>query len=154
MRANLNSLKKLDQDVQDISCFSIPVLGQLLLESYFGTTDWEDGTTLEDAISEIRKALDGEYGDFSSEASAAIVDASNKPISSVFCSIYEDEPFVIFSFTHPSEIGKGFASRLIKNAAANFSESGFETLHLYVTDSNPALSLYESLGFKVINSGL
>jgi ribosomal protein S18 acetylase RimI-like enzyme len=154
MRANLNSLKKRDQDVQGVSCFSIPELGQLLLESYFGTTDWEDGATFEDASSEIRKSLDDEYGDFSGLASGVIVGASNKPVSSVFCSIYEDEPFVIFSFTHPSEAGKGFASRLIKNAAASFYESGFETLHLYVTDTNPALNLYQSLGFKVINSGL
>lgn len=151
LRANLGQLKNHSENAQLIRNFSVGDLGALLFESYLGTTDWEDGATLDDAIAEVNNAFAGDYGTFSASASGVITDSSNKPISAIFSSIYEGEPFVIFAFTHPDHKGQGHSSNLIKHAARIFFEEGYDTIHLFVTDSNPAVKLYETLGFRTIN---
>ena len=50
MRAELLRLAKPSVTLGNLGQFTITNQGQLLLDSYRGTTDWEEGATLEDAI--------------------------------------------------------------------------------------------------------
>ena len=150
MRGELSNLASTGLSIVKINQFSIEVQANLLLESYRGTTDWEDGATLADAIAEIESTFQGEKGTFVAEASGAVVDEAGTPVSAIYCTMYEEEPFIVFVFTEPSSLGKGFASRLIRFAAGVFLEKGFKTIHLFVTDVNPARKLYENLGFQEI----
>ena len=153
MRAELLRLAKPSVTLGNLDQFTITNQGQLLLDSYRGTTDWEEGATLEDAITEIQNTFNGEYGTFESSASGILTRADGLPVSAIYCSIFEEEPFVVFTFSEPNSLGKGFATKLIGAAAEVFRIQGFTTMHLFVTDVNPARHLYEKLGFSPIENG-
>lgn len=152
MRGELSTIGSSDLPVNRLEQFTIETQANLLLESYRGTTDWEDGATLDDAIAEIESTLKGERGEFAADASGVVVDANGTPISAIYCSIYEEEPFIVFVFTDPASKGKGFGTQLVQFAANVFLSKGFKTLHLFVTDVNPARGIYEKLGFKEIQN--
>jgi ribosomal protein S18 acetylase RimI-like enzyme len=131
------------------SCASVPVesLAALMVDAYQGTVDWEDGDDVGVAEAEIRGTLDGKYGSFLSTASGVIVNEVGNPISAVFVSNLEGLATILFVYTSKNQAGRGMASKLIRNAAYRLNQMGFEEVSLYVSDDNPARSLYENLGF-------
>ena len=148
MRSDLEQLAAPLSSLGNLGLFSLSTQATLLLESYRGTTDWEDGASLDDATAEIQNTLGGEYGEFVPAASGIVVDSEGAPCSAIYCSIFEGEPFIVFTFTAPDSLGRGYASSLIRGAAVVFLEKCFTSIHLYVTEENPARKLYGSLGFK------
>jgi ribosomal protein S18 acetylase RimI-like enzyme len=150
LRIELSALANASAPLGNLSSFPIEVQAELLLESYRGTTDWEDGATLQDAISEIESTFKGDKGEFVSEASGLLVNDEGLSVSAIYSSIFEGEPFIVYVFTRPGSLGQGLATSLIKSSAALFQSKGYDTLHLFVTDANPAKNLYERLGFTKV----
>ena len=152
MRINLELIADQISVAHKVNAFPIALQAELLLESYRGTTDWEEGATQEDAIAEIEGTINGVNGKFVGEASGILQDELNKPISAIYCSIFDGEPFVVYVFTHPQYLGKGLASKLLAFSSDAFLRMGYSTLHLYVSDKNPAVQLYKKLGFTVVEN--
>ncbi len=128
-------------------------LADLMFESYQGTVDY-DGESRDEAVAEVRRTLDGDYGSLvfptslviekdERLASATLVTLHGKPL----------RPFLAFSMTHPDEKRKGLAAGLLRQTVNRLLEEGYEELSLVVTRSNrPAVRLYEGLGFRPTES--
>ena len=126
---------------------SIESLAALMVDAYDGTVDWEDGDDEAVAETELRATLEGKYGTFLSAASGVIVDEVGKPISALFVSNLEGLATILFVCTAKNAGGRGMASKLIRNAGYRLNEMGIEEVSLFVSEENPARSLYEKLGF-------
>jgi ribosomal protein S18 acetylase RimI-like enzyme len=137
-------------DVAQISAFSVDSLAQLMVDAYEGTVDWEDGDDEHIAAAEIRATVEGDYGDFVSAASGVILNGDGQPASALFVSNFEGRATILFVYTSKQCAGRGLASSLIRNAAFELESLGINQVYLYVSDLNPARSVYEKLGFKAI----
>lgn len=135
---------------QVVPCTSVSVesLSALMVDAYRGTLDWEDGDDESVAEAEIRATLNGKYGIFLADASGVILDGGANVVSALFASNFEGRATILFVYTSKRAAGRGMASRLIRNAAYQLNEMGFEEVSLFVSDGNPARELYERLGFE------
>lgn len=147
LRAGLDTLAFQSHEIHPANKFELTDLANLLIRSYENTVDWIEGSTHKDAMDAIEGVIHGSYGEFQPHASGFIQNEKGIPVSGVLCSMYENEPFVVLTFTDPNYTNKGLAKRLIRHSAAQFHSLGFSSIHLYVTSNNPALHLYKNLGF-------
>lgn len=121
----------------------------LMVDAYEGTVDWQPGDTQAVAADEIENTIAGKYGHFISNASLAIVDESALPIAEIVCAVLDDQATILFVYTAKQHKCQGLAEQLIRQAAFELAKLEHETVRLFVTTSNPAISLYRRLGFKV-----
>lgn len=147
MVANCAGIAKAGE-VSPCTSHSVESLAALLVDAYRGTVDWEDGDDEGVAEAEIRETLDGKYGSFLSAASGVIVNEVGNPISALFVSNLDGLATILFVYTSKNQAGRGMASKLIRNAAHRLKEMGFDEVSLFVSEDNPARSLYEKLGFR------
>jgi ribosomal protein S18 acetylase RimI-like enzyme len=147
MTAATAQLAAASSDVEPFDTDDVTTAAALMVDSYRGTVDWEDGDDESVAAAEIRNTIAGDYGTFLPTASLQ-VRAGGVVASQIVCTLFEDEPLITFAYTHPDFAGRGLATTLIRAAAHSLDQQGFAHLVLYVTDSNPAVELYEKLGFR------
>ena len=120
-----------------------------MVDAYRGTPDWEDGDDESVALAEIRETINGAYGPFLGYASGVITADSKEPVSGLFVSLFEQRPTVLFVFTRKGHTRQGHAATLIRNAARKLLTEGYEEISLFVSTDNPAIHLYEELGFSL-----
>jgi ribosomal protein S18 acetylase RimI-like enzyme len=120
----------------------------LMVDAYRGTVDWQEGDDQDVAKAELEKVFANNYGLFLESASLCIVDDADKPLAQIACSLIDSEPTILFVYTASKFKRQGLAERLIRQAAFELHRLGYETVSLYVTHQNPALNLYERLGFE------
>ncbi|MBI2423118.1 MAG: GNAT family N-acetyltransferase [Candidatus Hydrogenedentes bacterium] len=66
------------------------------------------------------------------------------------CEVAPDTGFVLQLVVAPEFQGRGYAKALLHALATVYREAGYRRMALGVTCDNPALRLYEKLGFRVI----
>ena len=121
-------------------------LAHVMTSAYAGTVD-DEGESAEDALAELRKTASGDYGEPLRHAwLAARVD--QELAGAVLCTRWRGRPFVAFVFTDHAWTGRGIATRLLGAAAARLRSGGEHELTLWVTAANPAVRLYERMGFQ------
>ena len=147
MRCKLDNLAMYCREIHPIESVDLDQISNLLLTSYKNTVDWIEGSTHRDARAAVESALQGSFGNYQPQASGILLSNESLPVSAVLSSVYENEPFVIFMFTDPHFTNRGLATKLIRHAAAQFLALDFSSMHLYVSNNNPALHLYRNLGF-------
>ncbi len=133
--------------IDSFTSVDIDSAASLMVDSYRGTTDWEEGDSEEVARGEILNFLQGGYGEPLLGASFTAFDHRGVPVSQMATSLVEGEPTILFIYTHPRYKGQGAASLLISVGAKALLQAGYARLYLYVSEDNPALSLYQRLGF-------
>ncbi len=137
-------------DWNSVKSFSLTALAELMVDAYRGTVDWEEGDDAEVALVEIGSTIDGKYGTFIDAASGVAVDLLGNPIAAILVAMLEERPTILFVFTAKAAAKRGLASSLIANSAAALVKMKQQQIFLYVSTENPALSLYEQLGFKPV----
>ncbi|GEM44452.1 GNAT family N-acetyltransferase [Deinococcus cellulosilyticus] len=128
----------------------LPALADLMFAAYQGTTDFQPGSTLEDALEQIEKTIQGEYGQFLPQASF-VLDDDGLLISATLITFWKpfQAPLLAFTMTAPEFKGQGLAALLLKASMNRLYHEGYNQLSLLVTDGNtPAQRLYQRLGFK------
>ena len=130
----------------------IAMSAALLVDAYRGTVDWSEGDDEVVAQQELATATSGHYGQYLPEASFSVVDETGEPMAQILCCLIDSTPTILFVYTAAVHKGQGHAAKLIRAAAWRLEQAGYQQLALYVTDSNPALSLYEKLGFMPMQS--
>lgn len=121
-------------------------LAQLLLDAYRGTIDQEQ-ETIDQALAGVQRTFGGEYGPFM-RAESRVVEREGKLVSATLLTRWQDRPFIAYAVTHPHWQRQGLARSSMLSAMHALHVSGNELLSLVVTLKNePALNLYESLGF-------
>jgi ribosomal protein S18 acetylase RimI-like enzyme len=124
----------------------IPDLGQLLWDAYRGTID-DGGETLAEAHGEIQATFEGKYGRFM-DASSFVIAGDGILQAASLVTLFDGEPLLAFSITHPRSRRRGMARDLIQASAKALRAGGYPLLRLVVTDGNaPAQRLYSGLGF-------
>jgi GNAT superfamily N-acetyltransferase len=121
-------------------------LGLLAYAAYRGSVD-DNGEHEAWHVADLTSALEDEYGRLLTPVSKA-VPAGNALVAAALFSWWYDLPLLAFCLTHPDHRGRGLATRLVTHAAHDLASEGHETMHLAVTESNPARALYERLGFR------
>lgn len=146
MRVSLAELEPSTTATESFDEHDVDTAARLMVDSYRGTTDWDDGDDEIVAAEEIRNTLNGEYGDFVAGASRQLR-RDGTVVSQIVCTIFDGSPLIVFVYTHPDHKGNGHATNLIRAAAEQLRALGFDELTLFVTSSSPARTLYEKLGF-------
>jgi len=124
-----------------------PKLAALMLDAYRGTVDAGEETAGE-ALVEVLKTFDGEYGAFMRSCSR-VVQHDNELVSATLLTRWKDRPFVAFAMTAPGWKRRGLARASMINAMQEVLARGDDKLGLVVTVTNtPAFNLYQSLGFQ------
>ena len=121
---------------------------QLMVDASRDTVDWEDGDDEAVAQAEIEKTIAGGYGEFLGWASFSIV-RERQPVAQIALSNLDEVPTILFVYTAKAHQNQGLAETLIRAAAFELHERGFDQIQLFVTDTNPARALYERLGFEL-----
>jgi GNAT superfamily N-acetyltransferase len=127
-------------------------IGCLMYNAYLDTVDY-DGETVEDAKVEVSDTMSGKYGTVLYDASRCIEGTSFPSIIAsavIFTQSGEQSnPLLVFAMTEPSYQGQGYCTKLLKHGLHVLSGQGFNICELVVTSGNPAIRIYERLGFKL-----
>lgn len=133
-------------DIRQFKSTDVIALGCLMYRAYLNTVDY-DGETEEQAIEEVKKTVNGDYGEFLPACSTVTV-SDGTPVSATLVTRFQARPFIAFSFTDPLFQRRGFAKGCVAAAMTKLVEQGENELRLVVTRANSrAVELYQSLGF-------
>ena len=124
----------------------LPEVAHLMVDGYRGTIDFEDETD-DDALEELQGAIAGSNGPTLREAWLLARAPGGAAASAICCIRWLGMPFISYVFSAAAEKGHGYATALIRHAAATLAAAGESELVLFVTVGNPARALYERLGF-------
>ena len=146
----LDTYPTADLDIRPVDKDCIRELAELMLDAYLNTPDYE-GETLNDTIKEISMVFRGYYGKFLKDASFMLFDDDGRLSSCLFICEFKTEATLTYVFTRKNQLGKGYATELIRAAENALAQLGYDRLALFVSKENlDALKLYLSLGFMEI----
>lgn len=135
--------------VRPVTHADVSALVALMFDAYRGTID-DEGDTPDDARAEVRRTLDGAYGDFLPACSFA-VEEGGRMLAATLVTRWQGAPLLAFVMTHPNAKGRGLATYLIQQSSIALLDQGYDELYLFVTEGNvPAQRVYERLGFAVV----
>jgi GNAT superfamily N-acetyltransferase len=126
-------------------------LGRLMWLAFRGTIDDEYGSAAE-ADADAVGLLAGRWGpviwpaSLVAESESAIVSTA----AVVRDSAHQGLPLLAFALTEPGWQRRGLGQRLIEESIQRLDAVGVKELHLAVTRGNPAIRLYQRLGFQVV----
>ncbi len=126
-------------------------LARLMLDAYRGTVD-DGGESLDDARSEVRKLLAGEFGAFDADHSTLWFGPETLDAATIITRTRGStpDPFLAFSMTATHAQRRGLARAGLIGAMRQLRAVGHARLHLVVTRANTrAVNLYRSCGFVV-----
>jgi GNAT superfamily N-acetyltransferase len=108
-----------------------------------------------DADAEAAAALAGRWGTVIWQASLAAEEESVlvAAVIIVLDDAHERLPLLAFAVTDPVCQRRGIGRWLIEDSMRRLDGIGIKELHLAVTRGNPAMALYQQLGFTVVPSG-
>lgn len=145
----ISNLLENDYQYLKVSQIDIDFFAQHLLDAYQGTTD-DEGEDLEDSMSFLNDIYQHRYGEFLDDYSLAIMNKDTM-ISGIIYAMEDNLPYIVTVFTNPLYKGKGYAKTLIRYTLNQiFSTTAYEKVVLYVTSDNPAIHLYERIGFNAL----
>jgi ribosomal protein S18 acetylase RimI-like enzyme len=117
-----------------------------MLDAYAGTVDADGSETIDVARVELAGYLDGASGPPLLDASW-VVEREGRLIGAVLVSTYEGLPLIAYVMTAAPHKREGLATQLLRTCMASLAAAGEAQAHLWVTAANPAVRLYERLGF-------
>ncbi len=126
-------------------------LGRLMFAAYRGTVD-DHGETAEWHLQEAARALRGVFGRVLWDASFVATEGDRLVAT---CLVTEEKslPLLAFALVLPEYQRRGLGTALITRSAAHLRMVGYHEWRLAVTEGNPALRLYQRMGF-VADEGL
>lgn len=104
--------------------------------------------THESALEFVRSALQGGYGPAHPGFVRGVVRDGRLAATIVGCEVAPDFGFVLQVAVRPAYQRQGLGSQLLRQLAQRFRQAGLTRMALGVTKTNPALGLYERLGFR------
>jgi GNAT superfamily N-acetyltransferase len=127
----------------------VQALATLMYHAYQGAID-NDGETVEEAVNDIERTFEGEYGRFM-DGDSFVIEEGDRLLSATLVTWWEEAPLLAFVMTHPDAKGTGMGRYLIERSINALLADGHDRLILFVTEGNtPAQHLYDKLGFHVV----
>lgn len=134
-----------DIDVRQGTQADIEGLATLSYNAYHDTVD-DEGESPADHLTEISETWQGKYGELLTEATLVAL-AGGAIVSAAIVTRWKEQPLLAFALTDPEWQGRGLAGALILGSAKALAAQGETELMLAVTRTNPAVDLYQRLGF-------
>lgn len=128
----------LDTDLRDVA--------QTLVDASSATPGRE--MTLDVANAHIMQLLAGSNGDPHRPTWLGVWEGSGPPVSVVLCTMWRGMPYLASVATVPTVQNRGYASSLVREVAAVFEAGGDTHVGLSLDRDNPAMHLFNELGFK------
>jgi ribosomal protein S18 acetylase RimI-like enzyme len=126
-------------------------IGALMLAAYRGTAD-DEGESESDAVAEVKRTMDGDYGLFLPDCSFVVEDDEGRLVGASMVTIFESEPVITYVMVHPGIRRRGLGTFLMVSSRNALGTAGYTQVDLFVTEANePAVSLYRKLGFEVVD---
>ena len=120
-----------------------------MLAAYRGTVD-DEGENDEDAVAEVERTLEGEYGPLIADCSF-LASHEGRVVAASLVVLSEDRPLLAHLVVEPEMSRKGIGTSLLHASGNALLRAGYTELDLYVTEENdPAVNLYRKVGFEVI----
>jgi ribosomal protein S18 acetylase RimI-like enzyme len=121
-------------------------LAVLMLDAYRGTVDADGSETIGMARREVNGYLAGESGPPRLDVSR-VVEQDGHLAAAVLVSDYEELPLIAYVMTSSGHKRRGLATALMCEVLSALADAGEPEAHLWVTSANPAVRIYERLGF-------
>lgn len=129
---------------------SISTFAEIFLDGFIGTVDYE-GESLKDTITYIEQIKSGIYGEILSDYSGLLLQNAT-PVSGIIMTLFEEVPLIVSVFTKNEYKKKGFGEILLRSVIEGiFKNTQYSEIILYVSENNPAISIYHKIGFKVFD---
>jgi ribosomal protein S18 acetylase RimI-like enzyme len=126
-------------------------IGALMLAAYRGTVD-DEGESESDAVAEVERTMDGEYGLFLPDCSFVVEHDEGRLVGVSMVTMLESDPVIAYVMVHPGIRRRGLGTFLMVSSGNALVTAGYTQVDLFVTDANqPAVSLYRKLGFDVVD---
>jgi ribosomal protein S18 acetylase RimI-like enzyme len=132
----------------NIENMDMNALSEGFLDAYKGTID-DEGEDIEDTKSFLKQVMENAYGTFLPNFSLALFQDETL-ISGILYALEDDTPFIVSVFTRSQYKGLGYAEALIRYTLNLIFEKHSNIL-LYVSEGNPAMHLYEKIGFYIMD---
>jgi len=116
-------------------------VAQVLVEAHMG------GLSLDAAQAKIDALVAGGTGEPQRDAWLGIWQGSDLPVSVILCTTWRGMPFIATIATALAARERGYASSLVRAAAAVFESSGATHIGISLDRESPAMHLFRELGF-------
>lgn len=139
--------------VRELSPADEAALGRLMWLAFRGTLD-DDYSVPADGHADAVELFTGKWGPVVWSASL-VAELDSVIVSAVIVvrdNAHQGLPLLAFAVTDPDWQRRGIGQRLIKESICRLDALGVKELHLAVTRGNPAITLYQRLGFQVVPS--
>lgn len=103
--------------------------------------------TLDAATAFINELQSGAFGEPRPEAWRGIWEGYGPPVSVVLCTTWRGMPYIAGIATAPKSRNRGLATSLVREVAPVFSATGDTHIGLALERDNPAVHLFNELGF-------
>ena len=131
--------------IHSLRADQVSAMGMLMFDAYLGTVD-DHGENEGWHRTEAERTFAGEFGEVVWEASkAAIID--DRLAGATVVTFEYGRILLAFALVEPHFQGQGLGTSLIASSARALLDLGYSEWTLAVSPGNPALRLYERLGF-------
>jgi len=134
----VESRRVLDSDLRDVA--------QTLVDASAGTPGRELSFDMASAF--VMELLSGTNGEPHRPTWLGVWEGDGPPVSVVLCTTWRGMPYIATVASAPTVQNRGYASSLVREAASIFDAAGDTHFGLSLEVGNPALHLFNELGFK------
>ena len=120
-------------------------VAQLIVDAYAGIHG--ETKTLDEATSMVAELTSGAFGEPRRDAWLAVWEGYGLPLSAILCTTWRGMPFIGHVLTAPAARGRGYASSIVREAAAVFAASGATHVGVALDRDSPFSDLFRELGF-------
>ena len=117
-------------------------------ESELALTDWSDEQKAQFCLMQFQAQV-AHYRQFYPDAQLAVIMSGDTPVGRLYVDRWAQEIRVMDITVIPEHRGKGIGTQLLKELQDEAAAAS-KSLSIHVECHNPALHLYERLGFKLI----
>ena len=128
-------------DLRPIADAELRDVAQVLVEANMGDL------SLDAAQAKIDALVAGGTGEPQRNAWLGIWQGSDMPVSVILCTIWRGMPFIANIATSLAARERGYASSLVRAAAAVFESTGATHVGISLDRDSPAMHLFHELGF-------
>ena len=120
-------------------------VAQLIVDAYIGLAGHPQ--TLDEAKAVTDSLLAGNSGEPRRDAWLGVWEGYGRPDSAILCTTWRGMPFIAHVLSAPAVRGRGYASSLVREAAAIFAKSGATHVGVTLDRESPYTDLFRELGF-------
>ncbi len=148
--SEMKNTLQLDYKHKNTCDYDILKLSSFFIDAYSGGIDERIGMLTKDSIGDsLVDIINDKFGPLRCELSVVAFNRWGKVVGVSMITISEGCPFLVIIGVKKNQQGKGLGRKLLSYNIDKCIEMGYKCMKLWVTKDNPAVYLYESMGFRI-----